>query len=205
MDNAAIVKFLKFLGIKLTPDDVAAVNGDAPGEKAPPDAPKEKPPVMDAPKMNAKALKTNAFPAPGGGEASPAGAAAPAVPEAPPAQPSNLPLLDKLITDLGGFEAFKALLLKVAEYDKPAEAPPVVPEMPMQNQNRALLVGQILANSKGAMTGADLQGMDVSMLKKVLELLPSEPVNYGALGVKTNKADNSLKRPQFFFAEAKGQ
>lgn len=195
MDNGAIIKFLKFLGIKLTPEDVSAVNGDA----APEDKPKEKPP--EEPVMN-KALKANAFPAPGGGEAPVAGAAP--VPEVPPAQPSNLPLLDKLITDLGGFEAFKALLLKVAEMDKPPEAPPVAPEVPMQN--RALLVGQILANSKGAMTGDDLKGMDVCMLKKVLELLPADqtPVNYGALSVKTNKAEApTLTRPAFFFAEPK--
>lgn len=196
MANDAIVRFLKFLGVKLSPEDVSAINGDS----APEDKPKEKPPEMDEPVMNA-ALKANAFPAPGGGEAPVAGAA-PAVPVVP-AQPSNLPLLDKLITDLGGFEAFKALLLKVAEFDKPAEVP-ATPPAPVQN--RALLVGQILANSKGAMTGADLQGMDVAMLSKVLELLPVDqtPVNYGALAVKVNKAEvPELKRPVYFYAEAK--
>ena len=56
------------------------------------------------------------------------------------------------------------------------------------------------------MTGEDLRGMDVSMLKKVLELLHVDqaPVNYGALAVKTNKAEALvLERPKFFFAEAK--
>jgi len=195
MANDAIVRFLRFLGVKLSPEDVSEINGDS--------APKEKPPEMDAPVMN-KALKANAFPAPGGGEAALVGAAQP-VPEVP-AQPSNLPLLDKLITDLGGFEAFKALLLKVAELDKPAEAPPPAPAPAPVAQNRALLVGQVLANSKGAMTGEDLRGMDVSMLKKVLELLHVDqaPVNYGALAVKTNKAEALvLERPKFFFAEAK--
>ena len=205
MDNNAIVRFLKFLGVKLTPEDVNAVNGEAPipGEKAPPEAPKEKPPVMNAKDFDSQvnALKLNAFPAPGGGEAPPAGATAP--PEAPPAQPSNLPMLDKLITDLGGFEAFKAILLKVVEAEKPEPEAPVVPE-PMQN--RAMLVGKILANAKGAMSGEDLKGMDVAMLSKMLELLPADqnPVNYGALSVKINKAETpALVRPTFFFAEPK--
>lgn len=201
MDNGAIIKFLKFLGVKLTPEDVSAVNGDAPSE----DAPKEKPPVMDAPKMNkfdaaVALLRANAFPAPGGGDAPVAGDAAGASPVAEPAQAGNLPLLDKLITDLGGFEAFKAILLKVVETE------PAAPAIPAPMQNRALLVGKILANAKGAMSGADLQGMDEATLKKVLDLLPVEapaPVNYGALAVKTHSAEPALKRPSFFFAEAK--
>lgn len=207
MDNSAIVKFLKFLGVKLTPEDVSAVNGE--GNTPPADAPKEKPPVMDAPKMNkfdtaVAMLRANAFPAPGGGDAPVAGDAAGAPPVAEPAQASNLPLLDKLITDLGGFEAFKAILLKVVEAtSEPAESP--APAIPAPMQNRALLVGKILTNAKGAMSGADLQGMDEGMLKKVLDLLPAAepaPVNYGALAVKTHSAEPALKRPSFFFAEA---
>jgi len=185
MDNKKIITFLRFLNIKLDDEDVKAINGE------PDDEPKE--PVNETPADAViEEAVLNAAPPPAATAPPPAAAPA-AVP--PPAPAGNLPLLDQLINDIGGFEAFKAVLLKVVEAGQPAATtatPPAPPPAAAHNEKRDELVGKILANSKG-MTAVDLALMDEDLLEKVFEVIEpvakinAQPVDYGALSANQQK------------------
>lgn len=170
-------------------------------------------------------VKANAFP---GATGDPSVAVAPPAPA--PETGGNLPQLDQLISDLGGFEAFKAILLKVVEAGSPAAPAAVVPAVQAQSQvsNSDGNPADVMAGTKPAAPAGDKELQD--LLAFITELggieafkalitgdMPEpadsapvvnqrrtfeEAVNYGALSpkVKTNSKATPAPRPSFLLA-----
>jgi hypothetical protein len=175
MDNKKVISFLRFLGVQLNAKDVAAINAK---------------------------VTANAFP----GAEPPVDDPA-AMPPAEPSEASNVELLDQLITDLGGFEAFKAILLKVVEATTPVaeEAPkesPITNAKKPSGKNRDLVIASLVSNSKGALTFADLKGMDDDTLAAMSSLIPQPAVDFSATSVNQNAGGvKPLVRPKFLTAK----
>jgi hypothetical protein len=196
MDKKKVVGFLKFLGIKLNAEDLAEINGDeTPVEPVTETVAETTPEVPD------EALVANAFPpqaqAP---QAAQAPLAVAPAPQPPVAQPSNMPMLDALINEMGGFEAFKAVMLKCLEMGQAggAQTPQAPQQQPYPNSKRTELTTVLLASSKGAFTQADLDGMSEPVLLKLSAALKPEQasVDFGALGLSTNAAKKQTPAPR---------
>lgn len=98
---------------------------------------------------------------------------------------TNLLKLNSLIDEIGGFEAYKGLLLSAVE---------AVENFQMEhNQERDGLVAQIVANSAGSFEAADLQDVEIPVLKKMAQAFGHDvTVDYSMLNagpLKTNKGD----------------
>jgi hypothetical protein len=98
---------------------------------------------------------------------------------------TNLLKLNSLIDEIGGFDAYKGLLLSAVE---------AVENYQMEhNQERDGLVAQIVANSAGSFEAADLQDMEIPVLKKMAQAFGHDvTVDYSMLNpspLKTNKED----------------
>lgn len=176
MDNKKVISFLRFLGVQLNAQDVAAINAG---------------------------VKANAFP----GSEPPVDEPAAPPPPAEASEPSNVELLDQLISDLGGFEAFKGILLKVVEATTPPSEPepvtaPLVNKRASTGKNRDLVIANLVANSKGALTFADLKAMDDETLAAMSSLVPQN-VDFSATSVSQNSAAEGKvpPRPQFLTAK----
>jgi hypothetical protein len=98
----------------------------------------------------------------------------------------NLLKLNSLIDEIGGFDAYKGLLLNAVEAVEDFQA--------RQNADRDTLVSQIVANSAGQFEEADFENVPVPTLKKKARAYGGHDVtvDYSVLNpqtVKTNKDD----------------
>lgn len=101
---------------------------------------------------------------------------------------SNLLKLNSLIDEIGGFDAYKGLLLSAVEAVENFQA--------QHNQERDSLVAAIVANSAGEFEEADLADVPVPVLQKMSRTLSPAghdvSVDYSMLNprpLKTNKED----------------
>jgi hypothetical protein len=111
----------------------------------------------------------------------------------------NLLKLNQLIDDIGGFDAYRALLLSAVD----------AVEHMQQNQagERDGLVAEIVANSSGALTAKDLETTELPVLEKMAQafaaqsLVAGSGVDYRMLGtrIKQNKggAEDIAPLPSF--------
>jgi hypothetical protein len=148
------------------------------------------PQINAEPKVETVANAAPPAPAPAASPPAP-----PASPPAPPAADDNLAKLNQLITDIGGFEAFKAVLLAAVEMGK--SAAPAAPA-PQANR-RAALISSLVTNAKG-LTPQDLADVDIAVLEKMANAVATTNVDYAALGVVTNSNSQPAPRPVFLLA-----
>ena len=100
---------------------------------------------------------------------------------------TNLLKLNSLIDEIGGFDAYKGLLLNAVEAVENYQA--------QHNQERDGLIAHIVANSAGSFEVADLENVEVSTLKKMAQafgVVHDVSVDYSMLNpepLKTNKGD----------------
>lgn len=126
-------------------------------------------------------------------------AAAPAVQpnSAAPAIPENVVKLNKLITDLGGFDAFQGLLLAAAEMQANVQTE--------AEKRKAALVTALVANSAGALAEDDLKDVDVPTLELMAKTMrPVQNVDYSVLGIQQNTTKSKvepLARPAVLLAQ----
>lgn len=203
-----LVQFAKAIGYEISEDAILDVKADETKVDEPVTPEKVETEVDEV-------LKTNNTPPP------------PQTPvQQPPVQPtqaSNIPLLDQLINDLGGFEAFKAVMLKVLNAQNnpqgqtPAQQPvqnvadkdkePVeVPDPKLiENKKREDLVAVLVANAKNGFTAKELEMFTTPMLEKLSTSLEVPEVDYSGLGssaVKANKQEfKRAPRPSFLLQE----
>jgi hypothetical protein len=113
----------------------------------------------------------------------------------PQAIPENLMQLNQLITEVGGMDAYKSLLLNAVEA---VEA--------MQNNQQAerdAIVAHLVANSAGGVTEEELKKLDLPALQIMQRAMaiPMPNMNYGPLGPRTKlnvKAEDVAQPPSFF-------
>lgn len=127
--------------------------------------------------------------------------------------PDNVALLNQLITDIGGFETFKAVLLAAVEYGKVGQQGqmPMQQRSPQQNaeqKKRAKLIDVVVANSNGTVVEEDLEEVST----KVLEVMANgtkvkKNVDYSVLAPTGDVTKNAKVPvpPAFLLAKQKTQ
>jgi hypothetical protein len=191
MNKSLVLNFLKVLGYKVEPEHLIVANAATDETATATDTEEPSPEVQTPAAAEQPTAVVNAAPPP----ATPP-PAAPAKPDN--GLPDNIRMLDELITAVGGFEAFKGLLLKLAEMDQP--------DQPVQQVNRMELSKMIVANSQGKLKMSDLEPMGNRALVALSEMFSDEeqqePPNFEGLGVllRQNARDQGadatpLKRP----------
>lgn len=199
MNKKIIVNFLKVLGFQINEEDLKeseapATAGDpAPATNAQPTVNTaalvaNEAPVVPAPAI-VSAVVANEYGAASDQPAQPA--------QAPDAAPQNLKMLDELINAIGGFEAFKGLLLKLAEM---GQQPAATPSAQANAEKAALearansVIAQLVANSNGRLTADKFSGIDLAVLEALGQavqanaVVPAAPViDFSGLGVFKSK------------------
>ena len=111
---------------------------------------------------------------------------------------SNLLMLNQMIDDIGGFGAFKALMLNAVDAVEMAQN--------SQEQERDVLVAAIVANSS-SFEESDLEGMAVPVLRKLAAGLTQNAMRsnvdfrmMGARGMKANADADIAVAPAFLLA-----
>jgi len=102
---------------------------------------------------------------------------------------TNLLKLNSLIDEIGGFDAYKGLLLSAVE---------AVESFQMEhNRERDSLVTQIVANSAGEFEKADLEDLSIPVLKKMANAFGGHDVSvdYSLLNPKPLKANKEDVAP----------
>lgn len=117
--------------------------------------------------------------------------------------PDNIAQLNQLITDIGGMETFKAVLLAAVEYGKMAQGQGnnmMGQQKPAQNaeqRKRSALITKIVTNV-AEVTEDDLENLPTPALVAMAKPF-SKKVDYSALGAldPEPKQNKSIPRPHF--------
>jgi len=105
----------------------------------------------------------------------------------------NVVWLNSLINDIGGQDAFKALLLGAVQAVEV-----------MQNREdveRGNLIAQLVTNSGGTLTEEELKDFEMPVLQTMAKAMLPTQVNFGPLGgrtVHTNKTEEVAEMPDIF-------
>jgi len=119
-----------------------------------------------------------------------------AKPETPAPVGKNVVWLNSLIDEIGGQDAFKALLLGAVQAVEV-----------MQNQEeteRQTILAQIVTNSGGMLTEEEMKDFELPVLKKMAKAMLPMQVNFGPMGgrtVITNKIEEVAEMPDIFNLE----
>ena len=115
------------------------------------------------------------------------------------AEYANLLMLNQMIDDIGGFGAFKALMLNAVDAVEMAQN--------SQKQERDVLISAIVANSS-SFQADDLKGMDVPVLRKLAAGLTENAMRtnvdwrmLGSRSVTQNASEDVAIPPAFLLAK----
>lgn len=113
-----------------------------------------------------------------------------------PLTPENLMQLNSLIEEMGGFEAFKGLLYGSVQAVEVMQN--------QEKQERKNVIAQLVANSAGTLTEADLKDLDLAALNVMSKAIVPQHISYAGLGgqsFQANEKDNFAVMPDIFAAE----
>jgi len=108
----------------------------------------------------------------------------------------NVVWLNSLIDEIGGQDAFKALLLGAVQAVEV-----------MQNQEeteRQTILAQIVTNSGGMLTEEEMKDFELPVLRKMAKAMLPMQVNFGPMGgrtIITNKIEDVAEMPDIFKIE----
>jgi len=188
MKKSAIAKFLETIGYKVNSED----------DLIPIEEEESTDPVLDPetadPAQTVSTTQNAATAQPATTTTVPVTPAAP-VPQPKPL-PENLAKLNKLMDDIGGFDAFQSLLSATADVIEVSQN--------KQEEERAQLITALVANSAGSLTEDDLESTDLDTLRMMAKIqAPGPSIDYSILGSRTVRVNEKdiAPAPSFLLSQ----